>query len=278
MNNVPKEISMLNDSEELINILSSLIGHKFILTGKTRTDGANLRSLIFNTLIENKKYDLLNEEEYEILTEKGKGLPRILPEFLDTYIITNNKDYNMQVWNRIPDSNMPLIKYKNTGKMLTCKDIRYLMVKIDDNKIVEILLLTPDYITKHFGNFGVPTIKHQLIINQTKRDEILKQDIPILFKNNEKMRFNSINDIEIMSIDSIHDKPVVEKVIRIDDIYNIVKDEIIGIEFKSDSTKIKGQELERIVSEKIGYSRASIYTWRRKYLRKGTIHAEHDGN
>lgn len=254
MNNVPRNINMLNNNEELINIFSKLIGNEFHLTGKTRTDGANLRTLIFNTLIESKNYDLLEDNEYEILTEKGKGLPRILPEFLDTYIITNNKDYNMQVWNRIPDSNMPLIKYKNTGEILTCNNIRYLMVKIDNNKIVEILLLTPDYITKNFGKFGVPTIKHQLIINQSKRDEILNQDIPILFKNNERLHFNSINNIQIMSIDSIHDKPIVEKIIKIDDLFDIVKNEIIGVELKSDSTKIKGQELERIVSEKIGYT------------------------
>lgn len=253
MNSIPQNISMLDDNDELIRIFSTLIGTEFVLTGKTRTDGANLRTLIFNTLIKNKKYSLLEEKEYEILTEKGKGLPRILPEFLDTYIITNNKDYNMQVWNRIPDSNMPLIKYKNSGQILTCKNIRYLMVKIDNNRIVEILLLTPDYITNNFGKFGVPTIKHQLIINQSKRDEILSQNPPILFKNNERIKFNPINEVKIMSIDSIHDKPIIGKIIRIEDIYNIVKNEIIGIELKSDSTKIKGQELERIVSEKIGY-------------------------
>lgn len=253
MNNIPRDKNSLKNNEELIKIFSSLIGIDFVLTGKTRTDGANLRMLIFNTLMNNKKYDLLSEDEYEILTDKAKGLPRILPEFLDTYIITNNKDYNMQVWNRIPDSSMPLIKYKSTGDVLTCKDIRYLMVKIDNNKIVEILLLTPDYITKHFGKFGVPTIKHQLIINQSKRDEIIKSNVPILFKNDDKYSFNKMDDIKIMSIDSIHDKPIIDKVIRLQDIYDIVKDEIIGIELQSESTKIKGQELEKIVSEKLGY-------------------------
>lgn len=253
MNNIPRDISMLNDNDELLSIFSSLIGKEFKLTGKTRTDGANLRTLIFDTLIQNKDYDLLDDKEYEIMTEKGKGIPRILPEFLDTYIITNDKDYNMQVWNRIPDSTMPLVKYKQTGKILTCRDIRYLMVKVDKNKIVEILLLTPDYITKHFGKFGVPTIKHQLIINQTKRDEIINNDIPILFKNNERFNFKNIENVKIMAIDSIHDKPVIDKIIKIDDIYDIVKNEIIGIELKSFSTKIKGQELEKIVSEKLGY-------------------------
>lgn len=253
MNNIPRSKELLNDNEELINIFSSLIGTEFILTGKTRTDGANLRMLIFKTLINNKEYDLLSENEYEILIDKAKGLPRIMPEFLDTYIITNNKDYNMQVWNRIPDSNMPLIKYKSNGDILTCKDVRYLLVKVDNNRIVEILLLTPDYITSHFGKFGVPTIKHQLIINQSKRDEIIKSDVPILFKKDDKYIFNKIKDIKIMTIDSIHDKPVIEKIIRLEDIYNIVKDDIIGIELKSESTKIKGQELEKIVSEKLGY-------------------------
>ena len=86
MNNIPRSKELLNDSEELINIFSSLIGTEFILTGKTRTDGANLRMLIFKTLINNKEYDLLSENEYEILTDKAKGLPRIMPEFLDTYL------------------------------------------------------------------------------------------------------------------------------------------------------------------------------------------------
>ena len=71
MNNIPRDISMLNDNDELLSIFSSLIGKEFKLTGKTRTDGANLRTLIFDTLIQNKDYDLLDDKEYEIMTEKG---------------------------------------------------------------------------------------------------------------------------------------------------------------------------------------------------------------
>ena len=253
MNKVPKNMDMLKDNEELIKIFTELIGYPFVLTGKTRTDGANLRSLIFNTLLNKKKYDLVDDDEFEILTDKAKGLPRILPEFLDTYIITNNKDYNMQVWNRIPDSTMPLIKYKSTGKVLTCKDIRYLLVKIENNKIAEILLLTPDYIVNKFGKFGVPTIKHQLIINQSRRDEILKMNTPILFKKDDISSFNNLKEVQILSVDSIHDRPIIEKIIKLEDIYKLVKSEIIGIKLVNSSTKIKGQELERIISEKLGY-------------------------
>lgn len=252
-NRIPKNKMMLNDSEELLSIFRNLIGTNFVLTGKTRTDGANLRSLVFDTLTQYKTYELADEADYEVLTEKGKGIPRILPEFLDTCIITNNKDYNMQVWNRIPDSDMPLIRYTNSSDVLTCKDVRYLLIKVENNMIVSILLLTPEYITRHFGKFGVPTIKHQLIINPKKRKEIIDASIPILFKNDERLIFNKMSNIEITTLDSIHDEPIMEKIIRIEDIFEIVKNEIIGFELKNTSTKLKGQELEKLVSEKLGY-------------------------
>lgn len=254
MNNlIPKNKAMLDNCNELSEILEKLIGTEFLLSGKTRTDGAKLRNLVYETLMESKSYDLASADDFEILTEKGKGIPRILPEFLDTFIITNDKDYNMQVWNRVPDSDVPLIKYSN-GDLLTCRDVRYLLVKIKDDKIVSILLLTPDYIVQHFGKFGVPTIKHQLIINNSKRNDIINSDIPILFENKERFNFNQINDIEISSIDSIHDKPVLDKIIKIDDIYEIIKNNIIGINLTESSTKKKGQELEKIVAEQLKYT------------------------
>ncbi len=51
MNNIPRNKDMLKNNEELVKVFSSLIGMDFKLTGKTRTDGANLRMLIFETLI-----------------------------------------------------------------------------------------------------------------------------------------------------------------------------------------------------------------------------------
>jgi len=47
----PKSPAHLTDNDKLALILKELIGKEFLLTGKTRTDGANLRKgLLMNSL------------------------------------------------------------------------------------------------------------------------------------------------------------------------------------------------------------------------------------
>jgi hypothetical protein len=107
-----------------------------------------------------------NPDEFEIVPPRKKGVPRMLREFIDSYIVTSGKSYNLQVWNRIPNCKTVLVKY-DSGASLKCDDIRYVFVKIDLERqiISSILILTADYIETHFGKFGKPTIKHQLLIS-----------------------------------------------------------------------------------------------------------------
>lgn len=140
----PKSPKCLTKSEMLVESLSILVGKPFKITGKTRTDGSNIRKLVASTL---EKFDLpepANRNDYEIVPPKGKGVPKIVREFVDTYIVTSGKSYNLQVWNRIPASNTLLIKYES-GDSLQCKDVRFIFIRIDITKsvIASIIILTP---------------------------------------------------------------------------------------------------------------------------------------
>ena len=46
----PKSVKMLTQSKILVQYFSELVGQPFMLTGKTRTDGSNIRKLIASTL------------------------------------------------------------------------------------------------------------------------------------------------------------------------------------------------------------------------------------
>lgn len=51
----PKSADNLTTSDELVKRLSTLVSMDFFLTGKTRTDGSNIRKLVASTL---EKYSL----------------------------------------------------------------------------------------------------------------------------------------------------------------------------------------------------------------------------
>lgn len=73
----PKSAEMLTSPHILAQYFTELVGKPFFLTGKTRTDGSNVRKLIASIL---EKYNLpkaAEEEEYEIVPLKGKGVPKI---------------------------------------------------------------------------------------------------------------------------------------------------------------------------------------------------------
>ena len=84
----PKSPKYLTDPAKLTQVLASLIGEPFSLTGKTRTDGSNVRKLIASTLEQHDLPELANNSEYEIVPPKGKGVPRIVREFIDTHILS----------------------------------------------------------------------------------------------------------------------------------------------------------------------------------------------
>lgn len=167
----PQSPKSIISPKALTSCLQKLVGTSFHMTGKPRADGSALRKLISKTIFEKGLSAEANIEDFEIIPPRQKGIPRLLRELIDTYLVTTGESYNLQVWNRIPNSNSVLVQYACGDKIL-CKNIRFVFVKIDTtNEVIEsIIVLTAEYIETHFGKFGKPTIKHQLMISQkTKR-------------------------------------------------------------------------------------------------------------
>lgn len=63
----PKSPAYLTEAMKLPEILKGLIEKEFKLTGKTRTDGSNLRKLIANELLANGLPEEATENEFEIV-------------------------------------------------------------------------------------------------------------------------------------------------------------------------------------------------------------------
>lgn len=242
--------------ETIAKELGVLIGTHFDLTLKARTDGSNLRKIITGVLSKLIKI-VADEKDYTILTPKGKGIPRLLAVLADTYIVTSGQSYNLQVWNRIPNSSSPLIRYKN-GETISSKDIRLVLVKINmsNHTIESIVTMTPDYVEKKFGVFGKPTIKNQLLISSIERDKIIKNAGIYFNTDTPKIASQSLKTYIKPSCSS-DDAPVISKLLSIEIIRDIVAAKLIGKKLDYSDTKTRGQSLERIVIELLGYNSTS---------------------
>ncbi len=225
-----------------------------ILTGKTRTDGSNIRKLIASIL---EKYALPQPAEvgdFEIVPPKGKGVPKITREFIDTYIVTSGEAYNLQVWNRIPASNSLLIKYES-GESFKCTNVRFVFVRIDMSKniIASIIILTPQYIEQKLGKFGKPTIKHQLLISSKVRKSIYESDSKILsFPDSKKLAGFVKNDYTSPKVAMIT-TPDLQNLFSIQLLKKMVAEKLIGFKLNAAATKNRGQALEKKVLELLGY-------------------------
>lgn len=250
----PKRINLLTTPETLTKYLTVLLGNEFIITGKTRTDGSNIRKLIASTLELNSLPEIAESNEYEIVPPKSKGVPKITREFLDTYIVTSGNSYNLQVWNRIPASSSLLIKYES-GESLKCSDVRFILVRIDITKniISSIIILTPDYIEKRFGKFGKPTIKHQLLISNKVRKNIYESNNKILvFPDSKKLTYFIRHDYNPPKAGMVTE-PDIKNLFSITLIKKIVAEKLIGFKLGAAATKNRGQALEKKVLELLGY-------------------------
>jgi hypothetical protein len=250
----PKSVKMLTTAETLANYLSTLIGKPHILTGKTRTDGSNIRKLIASVL---EKYSLpepAEEGQFEIVPPKAKGVPKIAREFLDTYVVTSGASYNLQVWNRVPAADTLLIKY-DSGEILKCIDVRFVFTKIDtkNNCIASIIILTPDYIEQKFGKFGKPTIKNQLLISDKIRKQIYNKEDKILsFPDSKKLSYWIRHDYESPKSNMV-EEPDIRHLFSISLLKEMVAEKLIGYKLDAAATKNRGQALERKVLELLGY-------------------------
>lgn len=253
----PKSPKHLTEITKLPQVFKGLVGLEFKLTGKTRTDGANIRKLIENELLKNGLPEGANTGEYEIVPPKKKGVPKILRELIDSYTVTSGEIYNLQVWNRIPNTKSVLIKF-DSGESLNCNDIRYIFVKIDFQKstISSIVILTAEYIVNHFGKFGKPTIKHQLLISNKTRNQIYTSESKILsFPDSKKLSY-LITDIYKQPDDSMANEPSLQNLYSIKLLIEMVAKKLIGRKLENIATKNRGQALERMTLELLGYKMA----------------------
>jgi len=248
----PKNKILLTPPSDLASKLKILIGNEFKLTGKSRTDGSNVRKLIAATLINTNPPPNAPNNSYEVIPPKG--VPKILLEYVDTYIVTSGSSYNLQVWNRNPSSESVQVKYSN-GDTLQSGEVRFILVKIDpDNqKISSIAVLTPEYIVNKFGAFGKPTVKNQLIISSSSRQSVLSNPNGLLFYDDDNLVGNKAN-IENLSGFSIHDQPTAESLLPLSTIKDIVINRIIGQFIAPAATKNRGQMLEEIFATVLGYN------------------------
>jgi len=250
----PESVKMLTSPEILIKNLFVLLGKQFKLTGKTRTDGSGLRNLIAHTLEDHPLPDLAKEGQYEIVPPKAKGVPKIRREFIDTYLITSGKSYNLQVWNRIPASHSLLIKYES-GESLKCSDVRFVFVKVivSSNIISSIVILTPEYIEKKFGKFGKPTIKHQLLISSKARKAICESRSKILtYPDTPKISYH-LRDEYSPPANPMVEEPGLKDLFSIHLLEKFVAKKLIGQKLDSAATKTRGQSLEKKVLDLLGY-------------------------
>jgi hypothetical protein len=250
----PKSVSQLTKADKLAEYFVEIIGQPFILTGKTRTDGSNIRKLIASVLEKHSLPELAEEGQFEIVPPKKKGIPKITREFIDTYIITSGATYNLQVWNRIPALETLLIKY-DSGESLKCTDVRFILVRIDiqNNCVVSVIILTPEYIEQKFGKFGKPTIKHQLLISNKTRKEIFEREDKILtFLDSKKLSYFIRHDHNLPK-DNMTEEPDLKNLYSIALLKKIVAEKLIGFKLDAAATKNRGQALEKKVLELLGY-------------------------
>ena len=247
----PKCKSVISTPEELVEALRPLIGQTIPMTGKSRTDGSNFRKIVTNHLLSN--YMPEAADEYEIVPPKQKGVPAFLREYIDTYIVTTGNSYNLQVWNRNPNSASVQVDLKN-GETLLASDVRFVLGKINaDNCIESIVVMTPDYIENRFGKFGKPTVIQQLIISNKKREYIIRDGGMVIADSNLPQEILASGDETINADVSIKDEP--NKVLPIEIIDERISDKLIGKKLDiSLSTKQRGQQLERMVAYQLGYS------------------------
>lgn len=249
----PETKAKLSTGQQLADRLTGILGQSFKLVGENKTDGANLRKLVTKTL---EGFDLPSPSSvgsWECIIPRKKGVPKLLREFIDTYKVTSGDPYNLQVWNRNPIEPIPQIEYQD-GAYLRANDVRFVLVRIDPSRSVirTVIVATPAYIVEHFGKFGKPTVKQQLIIPKKAREKLLANPSPIMFYPDEQIT-NTCTGNGDLSRMGMHDSPSSEGVLPLDMIRKLVVPNLIGQRIPPGATKIRGQMLERMVAELLGY-------------------------
>ncbi len=143
------------------------------------------------------------------------------------------------------------MEYSN-AKSIRCCDIRFVLLKVNTQKSVveSIVVLTSEYIEKHFGVFGKPTIKHQIIIPPQKRVEIKGN---ILLGEDTKKMVDFCRKTYKEPSEKMIDFPINSKPFSIEILSKKVAQNLVGVRLQGSDTKTRGQNLERKVMSLLGY-------------------------
>jgi hypothetical protein len=255
----PQSSALAMSADKLIERLKPLLGKPFHLSGKPRTDGSSLRKLIANTLQTSGIAPEADKDSFEFVPPKKKGVPKLIREMVDTYIVITGDSYNLQVWNRYPNSRSVLVKYIS-GETIQSKDIRLVFIKIDTEKeiINSIVILTPEYIENKFGKFGKPTIKHQLLISQKQREKIINSENSILLYPDTKNLTYRVRHTYENTPDTMLKEPDFQNLFSTKLLSEMVAKKLIGQKLEANDTKNRGQALERLVLQLLGYSEDNL--------------------
>jgi hypothetical protein len=247
--------SDLSPGDAIARRLTPLVGAQFPLTGKTRTDGSKIRQAVASMLENDESLPSgAQDGTWRIVPPKKKGVPRLLREFVDTFIVTSGTSYNLQVWNRNPSQPTPQIEYSD-GSLLRANDVRLALIRVDIVRHVVrcVIVATPEYIVTHFGKFGKETVKEQLIILPRVRQMVVAINPPILFYPDDVAVSRKFRRRIINQTSRIHDSPAAATTLDLRTIRDFVSAKVIGRRIQPGATKNRGQELEKIVASGLGY-------------------------
>ena len=119
-------------------------------------------------------------------------------------------------------------------------------------------ILTPEYIESKFGKFGKPTIKHQLLILPKQRETIIKSEHSIFSSCDTKNLIYRIRHTYESTPANMLKEPDFNDLFSIQLLVEMVAKNLIGKILDANDTKNRGQALERLVLQLLGYSENNL--------------------
>lgn len=254
----PASKSSLTSPEVIAQRLRVLIGVPFALSGKTRTDGSRLRHAVAETLMQHPLPPPSNLDDYEVIPHRRKGVPRILRELIDTYIVTSGESYNLQVWNRNPTGLAAQVRYRS-GPPLRAKDVRLVLVRVDPQtqQIRAVVMASPSYVQSTFGAFGRPTVKQQLLVSPQARERVLSSTRSVEYRpDTARVAASAVEEVRPPS-PNMHDLPTQGNLLSLKAIRRLLLPKLLGVSIPPTNTKQRGQALETLVAGALGYDVSS---------------------
>jgi len=227
---------------ELASILSKLIGIK-IPYGLTIVQRKHWVTYEVLRLLGYKKPRGLRTKEAR------ECKPKFKHQNMDIFV---QKHSNLQIWNYIP----------YTTERYNC---RYVIFKVDDEKILGLLIATGREL-KNWDTTGTKTIKWQATISAEMRDNtsnrILTSDKDPLFQRvglNEnkipplKSRIDKIKELQKNKSAIMKTPPDFKLLVSIKEL-GVLLQPLLNCEIPYTSEKIIGQNFQKLVAERIGYT------------------------